>query len=182
MLLYFTCNFYQYGVHVWVIYLLLHNFQCRRLECISVAPPAQLMRVLIKMCPVQWTALFYGGKTWPTDCSWLYTRCNFHSEGENIVGVNITTALHIEGQFSMYSFPDSAVQGRDSLGMRLANNCVLIFCLMLVSHTSRFLLKWMLQLARLGLHFFQYNENTTIISIVTIYLSFVLLLDNTRHL
>ena len=129
MLLYFTCNFYQYGVHVWVIYLLLHNFQCRRLECISVAPPAQLMRVLIKMCPVQWTALFYGGKTWPTDCSWLYTWCNFHSEGENIVGVNITTALHIEGQFSMYSFPDSAVQGRDSLGMRLANNCVLIFCL-----------------------------------------------------
>ena len=29
----------------------------------------------------------------------------------------------------MYSFPDSPVQGRESLGMRLANDCVLISCL-----------------------------------------------------
>lgn len=49
----------------------------------------------------------------------IYTLCIFHSEGESIAGVSITTALHIEGQCSMYSFPDSPVQGRKSLGMGL---------------------------------------------------------------
>ena len=162
----------------------LHDFQCLRLECVLVAPPAQLMRASVYQdvsCAVGGMVFRGGGRRGQLI---VY---------DYIIGVISTVKVKalLESTSLLpctlkVSFPCTRSQTLLCKAGRAWKwgwlTIVFLSCLVLVSHTSRFLLKWMLQLARLGPHFFQCNENTTIISIVTIYLSFVLLLDNTRHL